>query len=343
VAYPQSEGHADNISSESTSSGRHGKFVYGSFTKVWTSSAVLKLHEEGKIDIDKPAWPFIEKVYKHATNSSLTSVFKTELVKQITPRQLMAMRSGVDDYDANGEVYSWQEKNPDDDLSPSRTVKGWGHMYNGVKPGTCGVYSSMGFVLLGMLLMGQSGVLEWDQYDQNVWRHHFPDIEFATRGHCSKYTDVAGKCKICKPHGVLDVSCTNGFTCGNMVAYPRDAARFLWMLLNGKLLKRETVQEMLKFQPLGQKGATRGTVCSSFGMNYGLGMQAPADGASTGGEPPEMFPGHAGLTWGYSTINAYDVKRKAVYAAGIATSDVTAQAVWFDLHNNIKPDGQIVV
>merc|ERR1719240_1824661 len=107
----------------------------------------------------------------------------------------------------------------------------------------------MSYVLLGLVLTGHQGVA-WDEYDQNIWKEHLPDIKFALHGPCRQYTNADGQCKECQPLNVLDMSCTNGFTCGNMVAPPSEVARFVWGLFMGQLLRQETVQLMLNYTAL---------------------------------------------------------------------------------------------
>merc|ERR1711972_810684 len=182
---------------------------------------------------------------------------------------------------------------------PSRTVKMFGNNITGLPAGTCGVYSSMSYVLIGLLLIGHAD-LPWDQYEQNVWKEHFPLINFSIHGTCGQYTDADGSCTACKPADVSNMSCTNGFTCGNLVAPPMEVARFVWALFMRKLLKPGTMKEMLDYKMLGTSGSTDGQTCGGFcsGCLYGLGVQAPADTVNTGTDPPTFFPGHAGETYG---------------------------------------------
>lgn len=319
------------------SNGRTGDFVYGSFTKLWTSSAVMKLVEAGKLGLDDFAFKYMEAAHQNATSgTSLVSKFG-EQIKQVTVRQLLNMRASISDYGTKELLY--QELNPKDDLGPSRSANMFGSSIAGLPLDTCGMYSSMSYVLVGLLLIGLEGVA-WDQYDQNVWKELFPLIKFMTRGTCGQYTNIPGNCKVCKPLPVMDMSCTNGFTCGNMAGPPSEVARFVWALFMGKLLKPETVQTMQNYTALGPKGATQGKTCGGWcsqGCLYGLGVQAPANTINTGDQPPENFPGHAGQTFGYTSISAFDHWRGAAYVAGVATSDVGAGAVWAGLHQAIAP------
>jgi len=161
-----------------------------------------------------------------------------------------------------------------------------------------------------------------------VWRDIFPDVKFSVHGTCSTYVDFPeAECSQCQGKNVMDMSCTNGFTCGNMVSPPKDVARFMWHLFEGHLLQPSSLQEMLSSQLLGPKGAPEYPSCSSFasGYGYGLGLQIPA-----GGTP---FPGHEGETYGFIALTAYDRERRAVYTSGIASMDRSNTPVWNDWHS----------
>jgi D-alanyl-D-alanine carboxypeptidase len=261
-------------------------------------------------------------------------------IKNVTIRELLSMRSSIPDY---GEL-DYQLKHPKDDIGPARTAQMFGSMIAGQPLGTCSVYSSMGYVLLGLVLIGQNETT-WDEYDQNVWRELLPDIKFATRGTCSQYVDFReAQCADCKDVNVMDMSCTNGFGCGNLVSTPQEVARFVWQLFEGKLLRPSTVQEMLHFTRFGtpgKSGRSHTDFCNDAsntpGIAYGLGVEKSAGG---GGIP---LPGHGGDTYGFFSISAYDRNKRAVYVAGHASDRQGPYDIWFDLHNHDLLQDHVVV
>lgn len=325
--------HFTPPSAPSAEPGLSRNFAFGSFTKVWTASAVLKLHEAKKLHLDEPAITYMERAFAKATGGNGDSLVHRfgEQVKNVTIRQLLAMRGNIHDYDEIG----YQLQHLTEDLGPAFSAQQFGSGIMDQPLGSCGVYSSMSYVLLGLVLIGQSST-EWDKYDQNVWRELFPDMQFAVHGTCSKYLNVAdAECHECQGANLLDMSCTNGFTCGNMVAPPEEVARFVWYLFEGHLLGPSALQEMLTFHKLGPDGASPDVSispnCHGFcdGCGYGLGVQEHA--------VETMLPGHAGQTYGFTTISAYDAGRRAAYVAGIASSDTGAGAIWADLYNSVHP------
>lgn len=243
------------------------------------------------------------------------------------------MRSAIQDYDEVGT----QQAHPLRDIGPFESIQTFGQSLQ-FEPGTCGVYSSMNYVLLGIVLLELSGQQPWDVYNQNVWGESFKDIRFAKRGPCSRYTDVDGQ-SIELGRNVSNVSCTNGFTCGNLIARPADVAHFLWQLFSGKLLNSSSLAEMTTFQPLGAQGATGGTQCTSWceGCLYGLGVQAPSDDAIGIWGPVEDWPGHSGATYGFQTVNVFSRSRGSALVAGLAEDIAGPGDVFQDLLQNFNP------
>jgi CubicO group peptidase (beta-lactamase class C family) len=314
-------------------------FLFGSLTKVWTSAALLKLQRENKLNIDEAAWSYMEPAYKNATNGkSLLDVFGSQSsIKDVTIRELMEMRGSLRDYD---EIV-YQAANPEKDIGPDETVRlfGPGMFMEDLPIGTCGVYSSFSFVLLGLVLNGQSR-LKWDEYEQNVWKHKFPRIRFATRGPCSNYTDILGECQECGNQSVSHMSCTGGYTSGNMVAPAEEVARFARSLFSGDLLGSDLTNEMLTYQKLGPDGASGNSSSSSScksnytGDYYGLGVEA---------HKVKERPGHEGIAYGFTTQTMYDMKTKGAYVVAIPSSrpgmDALTADAWTALRMAVGPYG----
>jgi len=261
------------------------------------------------------------------------------LIKKVTIRQLMSMRGNIEDYDEIG----YQKQFPTVDLGPVDTVKlfgdsrGWGGkpMMRYDRPlGSCSVYSSLSYVLLGLVLNGHAGQ-SWDEYEQNVWKDHFPKIRFGVHGTCSSYTKVNGNCAACWPHTPAEMSCTGGYTCGNMIAPSDEVARFAHGLFSGALLGSARTSEMLTAHALGQPGATPGVSCTApfdTGDLYGLGVELHNN---------PRFPGHEGVTYGFTSMTKYDRLTQAAWVAAIGTSDTGMDRMvgeaWNDLYYSVGP------
>jgi len=186
------------------------------------------------------------------------------------------------------------------------------------KPGTCGVYSSSNYELLGLLLAQQAGKESWDHYSQAEDLPVFAEMKntaFGVHGLCSAYTKVhAYSNERSPPVDVSNVSCTNGWTCGNLISSAADAAFFVRALLGEgeRVLTTRTQKEMLKFNPLSKKSW-------SVGLPYGLGIM---DLGFEAGMKPGAFVGHGGETYGFNAFTAY-VKEYDFGISVVANSENT--------------------
>merc|ERR1719326_47889 len=99
-----------------------------------------------------------------------------------------------------------------------------------------------------------------------------------------------------------------------MIAPPDEVARFAHGLFSGALLGPATTAEMLRGRPLGAPGGSKGVACSSFdsGDQYGLGVELHND---------PRYPGHEGVTYGFTSMTKYDRKLQGAWVVTIGTSD----------------------
>jgi CubicO group peptidase (beta-lactamase class C family) len=239
------------------------------------------------------------------------------------------MRGGIPDYD---ELY-WQLQpgHLNIDIGPEDSANLFGSVIQ-TPAGTCGVYSSMGYVLLGLILVVKSGKT-WDTVDLNPWRHVFPHVDFGIHGTCSKYVPYHLSCGFCQNSGIdmKDMSCTNGYTSVNIFARTSDTARYLRMLFTNRLLNESTVKQMTQYQKLGNAGTNR-VPCYSWadGMHYGLGVQNPV--AELDPNCIDRFIGHTGAGYAASSLNAYDTHSDLAISTVGAYEGGTG-GIWFDIHN----------
>lgn len=313
------------------------RFFFGSFTKIWVAGAVMRLHEGG-LNLDEPAYPIMQPVYHASTGGNLEDKFG-QSIKVVTTRDLLSMRGGITDYDEL--AWQLQPGHVKIDLGPGESAKLFGSS-NGAPPGTCGVYSSMSYVLLGLVLIGQSGKT-WDTVDLNPWRNIFPNVDFGIHGTCSKYVPFHMSCGRCESAGIdmKDMSCTNGYTSGNIFSTTGDAARYLRMLFTNQILKQSTVSQMTQYQLLGDAGASDGAKCFSWaqGTQYGLGVQAPVDQIATNDK--DRFVGHAGAGYGCGSINAYDRTSDVAVSATGAYEGGTAP-IWYEVHETFARTSRLL-
>ena len=138
-------------------------------------------------------------------------------------------------------------------------------------PGTCGVYASTGFELLGLVLAEAAGVHTWEEYDQTSvippnLRDGYPDLTFPGPGPCSQDPLVVHQygpgytLRKLKSWGnettfnisyydLYNNSCLNGWTCGNIAAAPSNVARFHYDLHHLRIVSNESLAAMMAFVP----------------------------------------------------------------------------------------------
>jgi CubicO group peptidase (beta-lactamase class C family) len=87
-------------------------------TKPWTATAVLQLHDQGIIDIDAPIAPYVDGILMRDNGTTMAQLWNNDPnISLITPRLLMGMRAGLQDY--NDTWYKvMTEDDPTFDITP---------------------------------------------------------------------------------------------------------------------------------------------------------------------------------------------------------------------------------
>lgn len=149
--------------------------------------------------------------------------------------------------------------------------------------GTCGLYSSVGFDLLGLVVAWHNDVEEWYQFDQlsvipaALRAHYDGAITFPTFGSCLSHPGIIHQyawwveendLKSLHFFDISKTSCLNGWTCGNIAGRPAAVASYFYDLFhaNGSagFVRPDLLQEMRTFRKITQGWGV--------GMEYGLGL-----------------------------------------------------------------------
>ena len=131
-------------------------------------SADRNLCQQGLLDLDAPVTNYIDPWFENQKppRPPLALLWRNASIKKITSRQLLQMRSGMQDYD-DGALLLWtaMQSTPRDyeplDFILWATQKGflW-------PPDEGGSYSGTGYVMLGMVLAAVTKASSWDKLDQ---------------------------------------------------------------------------------------------------------------------------------------------------------------------------------
>ncbi|HEX6084803.1 MAG TPA: serine hydrolase [Thermoanaerobaculia bacterium] len=218
----------------------------GSVSKPFTAVAVLRLVEEGKIDLDAEVQTYVPYFPRKA--------------KPVTVRQLLAHQGGIShyrDYDKEGRIR--EPKNTREALAIFQDFE----LVN--EPGTAYHYSSYGYNLLGAVIEGASGKSYGDYLTESVWK---PLGMTATR---------MDDPRALIPHRVTGYVLENGrlqrseyvdissrFGGGGTRSTVDDMLRFIEGLASGKVLKSDTRNRAWTMQPTRDGRFTR------YGLGFGI-------------------------------------------------------------------------
>lgn len=281
----------------------------GSATKTWTAAAVLQLVEQGRVKFDDPLHLHVDPILLREHNTTLLKLWGNPTINKITVRETLGHRSGIEDFD-NDQVYNWTIAHPSGTYTPFMYLESVNKSFT-CKPDTCVRYSGVGFILLGFLLAEKlSADGTWLGYDQfsvipKELRHEFTRTHFPLIGKCNKVPDMANQ-YIMRSETIdgnpdhyrmywkdlIDYSCLNGWTMGNVALPAIDQATFLYhLLIDKKIVSPEMAWQMEQ---------TKYWVDHPT-MRYGLGLESDSEETTTPGKPYHYFQ-HGGLDWGSKIV-----------------------------------------
>ena len=279
--------------------------LVGSATKMVTSVAVLQLVEKGIFLLEHSVSDLVDRYLMKFNGTTLVSLFGSNITL-VTVRNLLAMRSGLPDYD-NSKFRKFQMKNPTYEITPFDIL----HMCPKkfiCAPGSCGWFSSTNYILAGLIIAAHTGpqhtaMIPWDSYDQKSVLPIRPtamyeSFIFTKDKLLSQYQsltynvsngyDENGK-------SVWDVNADRGWTTGNLLTNAGDLTRFVYDLYTppGKMLQPYMMSPsaVYRFRPLQNKQ-----------LYYGLGTSLLSTNTSTG-----ILVGLIGNTYGFYSEVVYNL------------------------------------
>lgn len=295
------------------------RFRVGSNSKMFTSVLVMRLAEQGRIDLDKPLRDYLPA-------GTLPESWA------ITARQVMEHRAGVYDHtndllEQSGEetTAAFEKRIRNNVYEPkdlvAMSVK-HGLQYT---PGTAYAYSNTDFVLLGLAAEHLTG----RPYAELLRRQIFEPLKLRQTTFTVPQKTIAG------PHvtGYLtnddrtkplldstEQTASWVWSAGGVVSSARDLDRFMTALLagsSGGLVSDESLKQMTSVLPTG-----------TAKISYGLGVREIA--LSCG-----KVLGHGGIVQGYNTqtFSTPDGKRTVVLFANASNNG----AITSGLTNTLEP------
>lgn len=234
-----------------------------SVTKPMTAVAVLKLVDEGKIDLDAEVQTYVPYFPRKA--------------HKVTVRQLLAHQGGIShyrDYSREGRI-----REP---KSTRESIAIFENFDLVAEPGTAYRYTSYGYNLLGAVIEGASGKSYGDYMTEHVWK---PLGMTATR---------LDDPRALVPHRVTGYTLENGalrrseyvdissrFAGGGTRSTVEDMIRFVEGLAAGKVLRAETRELAWTAMP------TRDGRYTNYGLGFGVIIRGGRYGIAHSGSQQE--------------------------------------------------------
>lgn len=213
-----------------------------SVSKTYMAVAILKLYEEGKIDLDEPITTYLpEKYSKYIDKASTVSV-----------RNLLNHTSGVPEYSDVPEYITYLLQHPDHSFTTEEFLGYIKDKKQQFTPGSKFAYTNTNFHLLALIgdaVAGDHATLIQDKvlrplglkntfYRNDPGYLHYPSL---VNSYLDRYSN--GVVENISDMQQVSVACSKGDD--GFVATPLDAVNFLKGLTEGKLLKSSTMQQML--------------------------------------------------------------------------------------------------
>ena len=250
-------------------------YEIGSITKQFTSAAIMKLVEQGRVKLD-------DDLSKYVPQFPLQG-------KKVTIRQLLNHTSGIHSYTSSA---AWQ-KTWNDELSPDAIIRFVAADTFDFAPGTAYRYNNTGYVLLGMVIEKASG----QTYAKYLDAQFFKPLGLRQTSYCpSRTTDPAFALGYSKGQGSASnttvraqfLHLSHPFSAGALCSTVGDLAKWQRALDAGKVVSPASYALM----------TTADTLVSGRRINYGFGLV------------PGVFNGHqtvshSGGINGFATAATY--------------------------------------
>lgn len=243
----------------------------GSITKQFTSAAIMRLIERGKLSLDDPMSKYLPDVPLHGHT--------------VTIRQLLNHTSGIHSYTSSRDWQgTWEQ-----DLTPRQVVSFVDKDTFDFAPGTRWLYNNTGYVLLGMIIEKVTG----EKYASYLQHDLFTPLGLKQTSYCpSKPTDPAFAAGYASrsgtPRPAAYLSMTHPFAAGALCSTVRDLVVWQRALAGGRVVNARSYALL----------TTADTLNDGRRLAYGFGL-VPGRLGTHGSI------GHGGSVNGFTTSSAY--------------------------------------
>ncbi len=212
-----------------------------SITKTYLAAAILKLHEEEKINLDAAITTYLPQQYWQYIDKAST----------MTVRNLLNHTSGMPDYLENPSYISYALSNPDHIFTSDEFlsyIKGTNQQFT---PGSRFEYSNTNYHVLALIADAVSGTHD-ELIRQKVLAplgltHTFYRNISGRTDLVKNYIDLSGTGALQNVTQLQQSSIASAKGDDGMVATPFDAINFLRGLVEGRLLSTASLNEMIRW------------------------------------------------------------------------------------------------
>ena len=261
----------------------------GSVGKTYVAAVVLKLHEQGLIDLKAKAMDYLKD----------TAWFqKVPNAPEITVEMLLNHTAGIPEYVYHQELWEAIKENPDKEWSVEERLSYITGEPPSNPPGEGWAYADSHYLILGLIIEKVTGRSYYEVLDELILgpcnlKHTFHSDRRSIPGLIPGYTNLTEEFQL--PHKVLNdnryaFNPQMEWTGGGLVSTVSDLTLWACQLYGGSVLKPETLKLMLTPAPLET------TLFED--AEYGLGNFIAATEGVT-------WYGHTGFAPGYITYVQY--------------------------------------
>lgn len=289
------------------------RFRIGSTSKTFVAVVALRLVEQGQIELDAPVADYLPaEVVERIAN-----------VETVTLRQLLAMRSGIDDYLSTDEFWEAVADDPSYRWTAAEALTYAYDLPALFAPDAEFFYSNTNYLLAQLALERASG-----QPLETLIRSHILDplgmddtytqiFETDAGGFVLGYEDFDGDGQADEVSGINDGA---GLGDGGLISSVGDLATFYRALLVDKtVLSAESLEELLTFQEDDEGG------------EYSLGFGAWETDAG-------VAWGHSGAVSGFQSVALYLPDYDAIIVVLAASADLDPESLAESLIDELMED-----
>ena len=237
----------------------HSLFSIGSIGKTFTATAIMLLQKQGKLSINDPINKYLDSL--------------PDEWKNITIKNLLTHTSGIKDYSPDFPGYPIIKRDRKQEITEAQFIKLAASEPLNFKPGERWAYSNSNFVLLGFIIHKTSGKTLPEFMKENIFdvagmkETRYISLNEIIPNRASGYLlDEDNDNRLIPGKYVSDFYSTMGDM--GIITSALDMAKWSIALDEGKILDKQTLQEMWQPAKLNNGQEAEGLVGNEYGMGW---------------------------------------------------------------------------